>query len=315
MQDQEPSPGLRAIVLAGGQSAERDVSLSSGRCVAAALGDAGHQVTLVDPAEVDLDRFDWTAVDGCFIALHGGAGEDGRIQSRLESLGVCYTGSRPAESRLAMSKTDSKRRLIERAIPTPAFRSLSDDVPFDALLRQVAALGPRLVVKPDRQGSSLGVGFAENPSQLAVCIDCAKTYGDRLLVETEIVGRELTVAVLGRRALPVLEIIAANSFYDYQAKYHRTDTDYRFETGLSEAVLAEVQLLAVAAAEAIGTVGLVRVDLMLDRQYRPWVLELNTVPGMTDRSLAPRAAARVGIEMPELCDRLLRRCLLMETSS
>ncbi len=188
---------------------------------------------------------------------------------------------------------------------------------------RAAPLGYPLVVKPDSQGSSLGVGFAANVAELAACIAEAGRYDPQLLIEPWIEGREFTVAVMGRQPLPLLEIATPRGWFDYQAKYESDATEYRFETGLPGTTVARLQAIAVAAAAALGTDGLVRVDLMLDRNERPWVLEVNSVPGLTSHSLAPMAAAREGIEFPALCHWMLQdalrkasqiRHVLLETS-
>ncbi|HUY92320.1 MAG TPA: D-alanine--D-alanine ligase [Pirellulales bacterium] len=299
------SSPLRVALLAGGDSPERDVSLASGRQVAAALAKRGHIVAAFDPAEIRLSDICWGRYDICFIALHGGAGEDGRLQAELEELVVPYTGSGPLASRLAMSKSAAKRRFERRGVPTPPAVAFEASDSIDDVAERVAPLGYPLVVKPDGQGSSLGVGIARDESQLAALATDAGRYGSLLLAERWIDGREFTVAVLGRRALPLLEIAAPGGWFDYRAKYERNDVEYRFETGLPEATVAELESTAVGAAAALDTAGLVRVDLMLDKNGRPWVLELNTVPGLTSHSLAPKAAARAGIDFAALCEWML----------
>ncbi len=295
----------RVALLSGGDSAEREVSLASGDQVAWAVASLGHQVERFDPATIELHEFDWRAFDVCFIALHGGAGEDGRVQAALESLGVPYTGSNPAAARLAMSKSAAKARFDRCGVPTLPAIVFSGDELFDRVAARVAPLGYPLAVKPDSQGSSLGVGFAANEQELAARAIDASRYDSQLLAEPWIDGREFTVAVLGRRALPLLEIATPQGWFDYQAKYESDATEYRFETGLSETTVARLQAIAVAAAEALDTSGLVRIDLMLDRDGRAWVLELNSVPGLTSHSLAPKAAARAGIDFPSLCHSML----------
>ena len=304
--------GLRVAVLAGGDSAERNVSLASGAQVLAALRRVGHQAQSFDPVAVDLDDIAWSEFDACFIALHGGAGEDGRVQQRLERLGVPYTGSGPAASRLAMSKSASKERFFLAGVPTQPYVLLHEsDPPADAA-RKAPCLGFPVVVKPDGQGSSLGLGFADSPGELARAFSAARHYDSFVLVEPWIDGREFTVAVLGRHALPLLEIATPRGLFDYQAKYSDDATQCRVDTGLAEPIAARLEQVAVAATAALGTTGLSRVDLMLDRADRPWVLEVNTVPGLTDHSLAPRAAAWAGLDLHALCDWMVRDCLALE---
>ena len=304
--DTKSSQPLRVAVLAGGCSAEREVSLASGDRVAAALTTSGHDVTVVDPARDDLEGVARAGYDGCFVALHGGAGEDGRIQRRLAERGIAFTGSGPAACRLAMSKWAAKRRFHRHGVPTPEGVLLDAHDPPEAILTRAAPLGFPLVIKPDAQGSSLGVGLAQSPEELSVLVRRSGRYGGAVLAERRIVGRELTVSVLGRRPLPPLEIVSDEPVFDYDSKYTSQLTQYHFQTGLSPMKTKELQATAVAAAAALGTTGLVRVDLMLDARLRGWVLEVNTVPGMTDHSLAPKAAGQAGLAMPELCDWMLR---------
>ncbi|MCH8044858.1 MAG: D-alanine--D-alanine ligase [Planctomycetes bacterium] len=305
----DASASLQLVVLYGGDSPEREISLASGRSVARALQSAGHDVSLIDPAETVIEAINWHDVDACFIALHGGAGEDGRIQQRLQQQGVPYTGSDPAASRLAMSKRASKDAFRAAGIPTPPCVLVEPcDTPSQAA-RKVIPLGYPMIVKPDEQGSSLGVEVVTEAVELAAATRRCRQFGPQVLAERLVVGRELTISVLGRRALPVLEIVSPNGLFDYRAKYSSPDTEYRLRTGLSEAVLADVSQVAVTAAEALATRGLVRVDVILDREDRPWVLEVNTVPGMTERSLSPKAAAEAGLDMPQLCDWIVRDAL------
>lgn len=308
-------PPLRVAVLLGGDSAEREISLASGNAVAAALERAGHQVTKLDPQGHALTSFDWSEFDVAFIALHGGAGEDGRVQQELESLGVPYTGSGPAASHLAMSKSLSKRRFLTAGVPTPEFARFSIWQMRDELARAgelpptLRGLGLPLIIKPDGQGSSLGVSCMRELDELAAALADCELYDSQAVAERFISGREFTVAVLDRRALPVLEIISAEGLFTYASKYHSRATEYQFEIDLPLGVLANLQAVAVAAAEALDTAGLVRVDLMLDTKRQPWVLEVNTIPGMTERSLAPKAAARAGLRMEQLCEYLVRQPL------
>jgi D-alanine-D-alanine ligase len=305
---------LRIAVLAGGDSAECDVSLASGACVAAALETAGHAAEVIDPARVDLAEVSWRHTDACFIALHGGAGEDGRIQRRLDLLKAPYTGSGPSACRLAMSKSASKERFLQAGVPTKPYVLFHSSDDAADVQGKLAHLGYPLVIKPDSQGSSLGVscvrGAAELPAALAQC----RRYDRYALAEPLIRGREFTVALVGRCALPVLEIVGPHGLFDYHAKYASKSTRHRFDCGLNDSVMQSIRLSAIAAAESLGTAGLVRVDLMLDAARRPWVLELNAVPGMTDHSLVPMAARRAGLDMPALCEWLVQQCLNVEVS-
>lgn len=300
---------LNLVVLAGGDSAERDVSLRSGAAVAKALVVAGHSVQTVDPADGPLAERDWRGVDACVIALHGGAGEDGRVQQTLEDLRIPYTGSSPAASRLAMSKSQSKLRFADEGVPTTPFVLLGPEVSACEAADRVASLGYPLVVKPDNQGSSIGVAVVNRPAELAAALGEARRHDANCIAEPLIVGREFTVAVLGDRALPLIEVVSPERFFSYTAKYQSSLTEYRFDFELLPRQRVEVLHAAVAAARALGTAGLVRVDVMLSSAGEVWVLEVNTIPGMTVRSLAPLAARQAGLEMPELCDLLVRDCL------
>lgn len=305
---------LRIAVLLGGESPEREISLASGICAAAALDEAGHRPRDIDPAEVDLRDVDWRQFDVAFIALHGGAGEDGRVQGQLEALGVRYTGSGPAASRRGMSKAASKRRFRKCGVPTPQFVVLDAGKPIDQMRQRVEALGYPLVVKPDAQGSSLGVSLAEDAEQFGPAVADSQLYDDSLVFEPYLAGSEFTVAVLGRQPLPALEVVTDACIFSYTAKYHDSTTDFlpASETGFERA--GELEKLATAAAAALETSGLVRVDLRLDLEGRPYVLEVNTVPGLTERSMAPQAARLAGLDMPALCERMVRECLASEVT-
>ena len=305
----DSSSSLSVALLAGGASAERDVSLESGAEVAAALRAAGHRVETIDPSAQGLDSVDWKRWDACFLALHGGEGEDGGVQSQLRRLGVPYTGSGPAASRLAMSKSASKERFFQAGVPTRPYALFHVDEPEPEIAAKLQQLGYPLAVKPDGQGSSLGVRRVARPSELSTALREGRRWDAFLLAEPWITGREFTVSLLGRRPLPLLEIVSQGEFFDYQAKYFADTTEYRFDHGLPDAVADLLRDTAVAAADALGTQGLSRVDLMLDENQRPQVLEVNTCPGMTSHSLAPMAAARAGMDMPALCDVLLRDAL------
>ncbi len=304
------SSSLRVVVLAGGNSAEREVSLRSGAAVAEALEATGHRVTAIDPAQTPLTEIDWQAHDVCFIALHGGAGEDGRVQQDLENLGVPYTGSGPAACRLAMSKSASKDRFSACGVPSPRHLTFDAGDSLAEVAARVAPLGYPLIVKPDGQGSSIGIAVAETPDDLPRCVAEARVHEDVCLAETFVRGREFTVAVLDDRPLPMIEIVTPERVFSYDAKYHSSLTEYRFDFELPKTRRVEMLHAAVAAAVALDTRGLVRVDLLLGHDGQAWVLEVNTIPGMTARSLAPQSASRAGLDMPELCDLLVRQCLI-----
>jgi D-alanine-D-alanine ligase len=253
---------------------------------------------------VELTDIPWTTFEACFLALHGGAGEDGRIQAELETLGVPYTGSRPYASRRAMSKSATKERLFQANLPTLNYALVCrDDAPAD-WHAAAASLGYPLVAKPDSQGSSLGVSIVRGPAALTAAITQAGALDPFILLEPHITGRELTISVLEGRALPVLEIASHHEVFDYEAKYsaggarHTFPNDCRF--------VAEV---AAQAYAALGLAGLARVDVMLEADALPWILEANTIPGLTEHSLAPKAARRAGLDMPALCEAMLAAAL------
>ncbi|HEX4148524.1 MAG TPA: D-alanine--D-alanine ligase, partial [Pirellulales bacterium] len=267
-----------------------------------ALERSGHRAEMFDPFERPLDEMPLEQFDVCFLALHGGYGEDGRLQSELQRRGLAYTGSGPAASRLAISKSASKERFFGSGVPTlPFFRFHVTD-PFEQLAASVAQLGYPVVVKPDNQGSSLGVSLATNAGELEAAVAASSRFAADILVELHVAGREFTVAVLDRRPLPLLEIVTRQPLFDYDAKYRSLETEHRFDTQLPPSKVAQLRHTAAAAAATLDTRGLVRVDLLLDSTGHPWVLEVNTLPGLSSHSLAPKAAARAGLDMADLCD-------------
>ncbi len=306
----------RIALLAGGDSPEREISIASGREVERALSDAGYDPIPIDPAECDLTCIDWPSFDVCFLALHGGAGEDGRIQKKLEQWGVPYTGSCPAASQLAMGKAAAKRRFDACGVSNLPYTVLSS-AEIEAVgartgnrdnwpMQQLLPLGFPIICKPESQGSSLGVGIARGPDEISRCLATAAQFDSSVLVEPFVAGREFTISLLGREPLPMIEIVAPRELFTYEAKYTDPETIYCLNGNLPAQIESLLYRTAIAAAAALGTAGLVRVDLMLDQNDCPWVLEVNTIPGMTNRSLSPRAARAAGIEMPALVDWMVR---------
>lgn len=298
-------------VLAGGNSAERSVSLNSGAAVAQALADLGHGVVPLDPAEVDLARYDWTGIDIAFNALHGPFGEDGRVQELLESVGMPYTGSGVVASRLAMSKSAAKERFLQQGIPTPEYVLIHEADTATAILAKANEIGFPLVVKPDAQGSSLGVTIVRTPDELPAALTRCFELDAFGLLEAAIPGEEWTLGVLDEQPLPLIRIETEREFYDFEAKYTDDDTRYQFDIDLPADVLQAIERAGLGACRAVGTNGIARVDLRLDRFHRPWVLEVNTVPGFTDHSLVPKAAARCGWSFGELCERAIETALVL----
>ena len=299
---------MRIVVLSGGDSSEREVSLRSGAHVSHALRSLGHAVIDLDPGETDVLRYDWTGVDVCFIALHGKYGEDGEVQAELEALGVPYTGSGPQASKLAFSKSAAKERFGLHHVPTPTY-ALIHEADTAQRIRQLAdGLGYPLVVKPDAQGSSIGVTIVRTPEELPQALTNCFHFDAFGLLESFIAGSEWTVGFVDSQALPVIRIGTARTFFDYNAKYNDDETQYEFDFDVPSDVVTRIEQVARNACTALGTRGLARVDVMLDKYARPWVLEVNTVPGMTDHSLVPKAAARMGLTFAQLCEQLVCSC-------
>ncbi|MHA7121980.1 D-alanine--D-alanine ligase [Achromobacter xylosoxidans] len=293
-------------VLYGGRSAEREVSLMSGAGVHQALLSAGVDAHLFDTGERSLAELAAEGFERVFIALHGRFGEDGSIQGALELLGIPYTGSGPLASALAMDKTMTKRVWLQHGLPTPEFELLDADTE----LRLVPdRLSLPLIIKPPHEGSTVGITKVVGYSDMKEAYALAAKFDAEVLAEQFIQGRELTVAILGggktARALPVIEIAAPGGNYDYEHKYFSDDTQYFCPAALPPAVAEEVADIAVRAYRALGCEGWGRADFMLDADNRPWLLEMNTSPGMTSHSLVPMAARATGMSYAELCVTIL----------
>ncbi|MFP6668543.1 MAG: D-alanine--D-alanine ligase [Pirellulales bacterium] len=302
---------LRVAVLLGGQSSERDISLASGHCVVDALRRRGHGVEPIDPAEVDLFDVDWDAIDVCFIALHGGSGEDGRIQSELAALGVPYTGSGPTASRLAMSKRAAKRRFHQCRVPTPPGISFDASECAADVVDRMRPIPFPWIIKPDGQGCSLGVSIARRERDIDQCIAKARRFEQQLLAEQFVCGHEYTVGLLDRQPLSPLEIVRSRPVFDFDSKFGSAAVDHVFSGQRDTTELIEI---AIKAADALGAGGLVRIDMIRGDTGSTWVLELNTIPGLTKQSLIPIMAEQMGIAMPELCEHLARVCMCQGTA-
>lgn len=299
----------RVAVLAGGDSDERSISLQSGAAVQAALAARGHLALHLDPSVVDLAGVDWRQFDVAFLALHGQFGEDGQVQRILDEAGVPFTGSNAAASRLAFSKAAAKERFLQFGVPTPVHSLLHYTDDADRIRRVTEEIGYPLVVKPDSQGSSLGISIVRSTVEVAAAMKLCFEFDSFAVVERAILGTEWTVGLLDDLVLPMIQIVTEREFFDWHAKYEDDDTQYLFDSKLPHDVAASIEEAARGACRALGTTGLMRVDLRLDEALRPWVLEVNTVPGFTSHSLVPKAAARMGIEFGELCERAIRSCL------
>jgi D-alanine-D-alanine ligase len=306
----------KVAVLMGGTSAERDISLMSGGGVLAALQSQGVDAHAFDPAERPLDDLKRDGFARCFIALHGRHGEDGTVQGALELLGIPYTGSGVMASAIAMDKVMTKRVWIAEGLPTPRYVWLSPDQQTRERVRTVPDdLGLPLIVKPPREGSSIGITKVAGYSEMQEAVALSVKYDPDVLCEEFIEGEEVTCPVLGEgagaRALPVIRIVAPEGKYDYQNKYFTDVTQYLCPSGLPAAEEAEIQRIVVAAYRALGCRGWGRADLMIRRSDRkPFLLEMNTSPGMTSHSLVPKSAASTGMSYEQLCLHLLASAAL-----
>lgn len=289
-------------VMLGGSSEEREVSLRTGVAVARALRTLGHTVLELDP-----QGDDWSLpaeTDVVFLALHGTFGEDGTVQRRLDELGVPYTGCDPEASRVAFDKILTKQRCLEAGIPTPKFLEVHDP---DSAWPE--GWQPPVILKPVRQGSSVGLEFVDRIEDWPRALAEAFRHDRRVLLEERITGQETTVGILDGRPLPVVEIRPRQGGYDYRNKYTVGATEYLCPAPLSPDVTREVQQAALAAFRAIGGRDYARVDVMVDQAAHPWVLEVNTLPGMTETSLLPKAAAAAGLSYSDLCQRMIELAL------
>jgi D-alanine-D-alanine ligase len=289
---------LHITVMLGGPSAEREVSLRSGASVAQALRSLGHTVSELDPREGGWVLLSET--DVVFLALHGTYGEDGTVQGQLDELGVPYTGCDAEASRIAFDKHLTKQRCVAAKVPTP--RSVlieSKKAPWPR------GWNPPLVLKPVRQGSSVGLQFVEQVSDWGEALADALRHDSQVLVEERIVGRETTVGILEGKPLPLVEVRVKKGNYDYHNKYTPGSSEYLCPAPFDEATTARIQEAGLGAFNAIGGRDYARVDVMVRESGEPFVLEVNTLPGMTETSLLPKAAAAAGIEYPALCQRMV----------
>src|SRR6266481_3684493 len=292
------SAKLHITVLLGGPSAEREVSLHSGAEVAKALRWLGHSVDEVDPQDPNWKLPKGTQV--VFLALHGTYGEDGTVQLRLEELGVAYTGCDPQASRVGFDKFLTKQRCIAAGVPTARFLLIDS-----ASANWPMSWNPPVVLKPARQGSSVGLQFVEKVSDWSKALAESMRYDTQVLMEEKISGRECTVGILGEQALPVVEVRPKTGVYDYQNKYLTGTTEYFCPAEFDAMTTKRIQEAGLGAFKAIGGRDYSRVDVMVRPDGEPVVLEVNTLPGMTESSLLPKAAAAAGISYAELCQRMI----------
>ncbi len=298
----------KVVVLMGGRSAEREVSLNTAAQVSAALRETGHEVIEIDSANYDfIEQLRAVEPDAVFICLHGRFGEDGTVQGLLELLDMPYVGSGVLASALAMDKVMSKRVFAHAGLMSPAYVEVhqGDDVDLDAI---VSALGNKTVVKPSNEGSSVGMSIVHEPGELAAALQKAFDCDESALVEQFIAGAEVTVGVLGNAkliALPTLEVVPEHEFYDYESKYVPGMSSHIIPARVSEDARAECQRLALAAHELLGCRGMSRSDTIVTPDGEVYLLEVNTIPGMTSTSLLPDSARAAGIEFPQLCKKLV----------
>jgi D-alanine-D-alanine ligase len=288
----------RVAVLMGGWSAEREVSLWSGEAVLSALRRRNIDAYGVDATHDNLLTLARDGYERAFIVLHGGAGEDGTVQAALELQGIPYTGTGVAGSAVKMNKVTTKRLWRAEKLPTPDFLVLASEADAKAAARKFRY---PFVIKPTSEGSSVGVTIVKKPAQVAGAFRLARGEGREVMAERFIKGAEMTVGILDEQALPSVRIVPAGEFYDYHAKYIANDTQYLCPSGLSAAQEKKLRALALAAFRLLGASGWGRVDFMVEKSGKPWLLEINTIPGMTSHSLVPKAAKAAGLSFDELC--------------
>lgn len=298
-------------VLMGGISSEREISLRTGKTIEAALRKKGYRVVGIDVDKDIADRLRKEGIEVAFIALHGRYGEDGTIQGLLEIMGIPYTGSGVLASAIAINKVITKRLLEYHQIPTPRYTVFKKDEAGADYQKSLESHGFEypVVVKPSSEGSTIGVTIVRDEGELLEAMNLAFSYGSEVLMEEYIPGREITVGVLDETPLPVIEIVPKEEFYDYQAKYTKGMTEYIIPARLSDGLYKKVQDLGLRVYEVLECKGVSRVDMRVDREDNPYVLEINTVPGMTETSLIPMAAKEIGIDFPELIERILESAL------
>ncbi len=293
--------GKHIALLFGGTSSEREVSLRSGAAVKHALINLGAQVTSCDPKQDSVLSLQKDNLDCALIMLHGKDGEDGVIQATLQTMGIPYTGCGVASSALAMDKFRTKLVWLQLGLSTPQFAVVrkGDDLTV-AAQSIVEQIGTEVMVKPVTEGSSVGMSRAQGRDDILIALEFALSYADEVIAEQYITGAEYTVAILKERALPSIQLKTPHAFYDYQAKYESTTTEYLCPSGLTEQKEQQIQQLALEAYRAIGCQGWGRVDVMQDNNGEFYLLEVNTVPGMTAKSLVPMAAQAAGYSFDDL---------------
>jgi D-alanine-D-alanine ligase len=311
MSEYQVSDFGKVAVLMGGESAERTVSLESGKAVYAALCKEGVDVHAIDFDTNEFHQLVNNDFDRVFIALHGRGGEDGTIQGALESIGLPYTGSDVMSSALAMDKTRSKAIWRDAGLPTPDVVELNHESNWEEIVEKLYL---PIMVKPVREGSSVGASKVTQAKDLSSAWNLANQFDDRVMAESWIEGDEYTVPILGDIVLPMIKLETKREFYDYQAKYEDDDTKYICPCGLEESVEKTLGELSLKACNTLGVSGWSRVDIMIDKKNQPWLIEVNTVPGMTSHSLVPMAAKQAGISFEQLVVQILATSMVPVTT-
>lgn len=300
---------IKVAVLTGGVGEERQISLLSGQTIAEGLNQAGFSVITADITPDDLSILDDKSIMVFFPALHGKFGEDGQLQRILEQRACAYTGCGPEASRIGFDKVLSKQAFIKAGVDVPHDLVISSKDDLEGLAAGIAKLGEKVVVKPVRQGSSVGVEIVSGPENAArKAAQCLEKYG-QTMVEQFIAGREVTVGIVMDRVLPIVEIKSAGTFYDYNAKYEAEDTQYLFDTIIDKALVERINRTGQLCCNAIGARHISRVDMILDDSSRVYVLEINTLPGFTSHSLVPKAAAKTGMGIADVCAMMVEDAL------
>ena len=300
----------KVAVLFGGNNAEREVSLNSGKAVLNALIKQGVNAHAVDPRFDDISQIKAQGFERAFIVLHGRGGEDGVIQGFLNALDIPFTGSDVSSSAIGMDKAKTKQIWQSCLLPTAPYQIITkDDFEVSSVAQILEKLSGTVMVKPVHEGSSIGMAKAASAEQLIDALTEAFKFDDKVLLEAWITGDEFTVSMLGDKVLPAISMKTSNEFYDYQAKYQSTDTQYLCPCGLNDEDLLELNTLAESAFKAIGCSGWGRVDFMRDKDKNWFLLEVNTVPGMTETSLVPKAAKQAGISFEQLVLTILEQTL------
>ncbi len=305
----EIANGLKIAVLCGGIGSERQISLQSGQCVYEALRQAGFDTILFDFQPEDMGALDDKSIDVFFIAMHGQFGEDGELQQILEDKSLCYTGSGPEACRLAFDKMASKKIFNGCDIRTPAAVTINEYTDVQIFEKELEKFAQRFVIKPLRQGSSVGVSIVDTARQAVIAAEKTVAEFGTCMIEEFIPGREITQGIVCGRALPIIEIRPTEQFYNYHAKYLDEKTGFLFDTIEDEDLKEEVQSTALKCFEVLGLRDFARVDFILGDDRQLYVLEVNTIPGLTAHSLVPMAAAKVDISMSELCIQIINSAM------